>query len=121
MIAKGASFCLFSGTSGIIVALIAVGISFLRTEKVEHRRGNQIQALVGPTQELTLHFDQPQATKLLSAAGYTGSEIQAGPRFAGHHLFVWRFHRGHRVRAFRRCRNCADRNHARYVRALKQD
>ena len=75
---KGRKFLFVLGTSGIIVALVAVGISFLRTEKVSIDAGNQIQALVSPTQELTLHFDQPQAMQLLSAAGYTGSEIEAG-------------------------------------------
>ena len=75
---KGRKFLFVVGTSGIIVALFAVGVSFLRTEKVSIDAGNQIQALVSPTQELTLHFDQPQAMKLLSAAGYTGSEIEAG-------------------------------------------
>jgi MFS family permease len=75
---KGRKFLFVLGTSGIIAALVAVGISFLRTEQVSIDAGNQIQALVSPTQELTLHFDQPQAMKLLSAGGYTGSEIQAG-------------------------------------------
>jgi SP family myo-inositol transporter-like MFS transporter 13 len=75
---KGRKFLFVLGTSGIIVALVAVGISFLRTEKVSIDAGDQIQALVSPTQELTLHFDTPQAMKLLSTAGYTGGEIQAG-------------------------------------------
>jgi MFS transporter, SP family, solute carrier family 2 (myo-inositol transporter), member 13 len=75
---KGRKFLFVLGTSGIIVALIAVGISFLRTEKVSVDAGNQIQALVGPEQELRLHFDPAQAKTLLFQVGYTGNEIQAG-------------------------------------------
>ena len=33
--------------------------------------------MVGPDQQLTLHFDQAEASRLLAAAGYTGSEIQS--------------------------------------------
>jgi len=33
--------------------------------------------MVGTDQQLTMHFDQAEAGKLLSAAGYTGSEIQS--------------------------------------------
>jgi len=75
---QGRKFLFVLGTSGIIVALVSVGISFLRTEKVSIDAGNQIQALVGPAQNLKLQFDPAQATKLLSAAGYTGNEIDAG-------------------------------------------
>ncbi len=75
---KGRKFLFVLGTSGIIVALVGVGISFLRTEKASIDAGSQIQALAGPAQELKLQFDPAQATKLLSAAGYTGNEIQAG-------------------------------------------
>jgi MFS transporter, SP family, solute carrier family 2 (myo-inositol transporter), member 13 len=55
-----------------------VGISFLRTEKLSVDVGSQIQALVSPAQELTLRFDPAEATKLLSTAGHTGNEIDAG-------------------------------------------
>ena len=33
--------------------------------------------MVGPDQQLTLHFDQAEADTLLAAAGYTGSDIQS--------------------------------------------
>ena len=75
---KGRKFLFVLGTSGIIVALVSVGISFMRTEKVSIDAGNQIQALVGPTQQLKLQFAPSQAGKLLSDAGYTGSEIEPG-------------------------------------------
>jgi MFS transporter, SP family, solute carrier family 2 (myo-inositol transporter), member 13 len=75
---KGRRFLFVLGTSGIIVALVWVGIAFLRTEKLSIDVGGQIQALVNPTQELSLRFDPAEATKLLSAAGHTGNEIDAG-------------------------------------------
>jgi MFS transporter, SP family, solute carrier family 2 (myo-inositol transporter), member 13 len=75
---KGRRFLFILGTSGIIVALVWVGISFLRTEKLNVDVGSQIQALVSPAQELTLRFDPAEATKLLSTAGHTGNEIDAG-------------------------------------------
>jgi MFS transporter, SP family, solute carrier family 2 (myo-inositol transporter), member 13 len=75
---KGRRFLFILGTSGIIVALVWVGISFLRTEKLSVDVGSQIQALVSPAQELTLRFDPAEATKLLSTAGHTGNEIDAG-------------------------------------------
>jgi MFS transporter, SP family, solute carrier family 2 (myo-inositol transporter), member 13 len=75
---KGRRFLFVLGTSGIIVALVWVGIAFLRTEKLSIDVGGQIQALVNPTQELSLRFDPAEATKLLSAAGHSGNEIDAG-------------------------------------------
>jgi MFS family permease len=75
---KGRKFLFVLGTSGIIVALVSVGILFMRTEKVSIDAGSQIEALVGPSQQLKLKFDPQQAGKLLSAAGYTGSEIDPG-------------------------------------------
>lgn len=75
---KGRKFLFVLGTSGIIVALVTVGTLFLRTENVSVDARDSIQNLAGANQELTLHFDQAEASKLLSAAGYTGSDIQAG-------------------------------------------
>jgi MFS family permease len=74
---KGRRFLFILGTSGIIVSLIGVGILFLRTEKANVDSRQAIQSMIGPSQELTLHFDRPQAEKLLAAAGYTGNEINA--------------------------------------------
>ena len=66
---KGRRFLFILGTSGIIVALIAVGTLFLRTEKVSVDARGVVQQMVGPDQELTLHFDQAEAAELLAAAG----------------------------------------------------
>jgi SP family myo-inositol transporter-like MFS transporter 13 len=74
---KGRRFLFILGTSGIIVALITVGTLFLRTEKVGVDSRDVVQQMVAPNQELTLHFDPVEASKLLTAAGYTGSDIQS--------------------------------------------
>ena len=74
---KGRKFLLTLGTAGIIVAMIGVGILFLRTEKFSVDCRGPIQAMVGPSQELTLHFDRAEADKLLAAQGYTGSDIRS--------------------------------------------
>ena len=74
---KGRRFLFILGTSGIIVALVTVGTLFLRTEKVGIDSRELVQQMVGPSQELTLHFDQAEASKLLADAGYTGSDIQS--------------------------------------------
>jgi MFS family permease len=72
---KGRKFLLVLGTSGIIVSMVAVGVLFLGTEKQSVDCRNQVQAMVGPSQELTLRFDQAEAGRLLAAEGYTGSNI----------------------------------------------
>jgi len=74
---KGRRFLFILGTSGIIVSLIGVGILFLRTEKVSVDSRGLVQQMVGPSQELTLHFDRAEADKMLAAAGYSGSDIQS--------------------------------------------
>jgi SP family myo-inositol transporter-like MFS transporter 13 len=74
---KGRKFLLTLGTSGIIVALVGVGILFLRTEKVSLDTRELVQAMVGQNQELTLHFDQAEAGKLLTAKNYTGNDIKS--------------------------------------------
>ncbi len=74
---KGRRFLFILGTSGIIVSMIGVGTLFLRTEKVSVDTRQQIQQMVGPSQEMTLPFDQAEAARLLAAAGYTGSDIQS--------------------------------------------
>jgi MFS family permease len=74
---KGRRFLFILGTSGIIVSLIGVGTLFLRTEKANVDTRPIVQQMVGTDQQLTMHFDQAEAGKLLSAAGYTGSEIQS--------------------------------------------
>jgi SP family myo-inositol transporter-like MFS transporter 13 len=72
---KGRKFLLVLGTTGIIVSLVAVGIVFLGTERKSVDCRNQVQSMVGPSQELTLRFDPTEARRLLAAEGYTGSDI----------------------------------------------
>jgi hypothetical protein len=74
---KGRRFLFILGTSGIVVALVSVGILFLRTERAGVDSRQLVQQVVGPNQELTLHFDRAEAAKLLTDAGYTGSDIQS--------------------------------------------
>ncbi|HEX4758385.1 MAG TPA: MFS transporter [Terracidiphilus sp.] len=74
---KGRRFLFILGTSGIIVALVSVGVLFLRTEKAGVDSRQLVQQMVAPGQQLTLRFDRAEAAKLLTDAGYTGSEIQS--------------------------------------------
>ena len=75
---KGRKFLLILGTSGIILSLVGVGILFLRTEKVSLDARAQVQGMVIPNQEMTLHFDRDQAAQLLAAQGDAGKRIEAG-------------------------------------------
>jgi len=75
---KGRKFLLTLGTSGIIVSLVAVGILFLRTEKVSLDARSQVQALVTPRQELTLRFDRDKAAQLLASQSTASNQIDAG-------------------------------------------
>jgi MFS family permease len=72
---KGRKFLLVLGTSGIIVSLTAVGVLFLGTEKKSVDCRSQVQAMVGPSQELILRFDPAEASRLLDAEGYKGNDI----------------------------------------------
>ena len=74
---KGRRFLFIVGTSGIIASLVCVGILFIRTEKFSIDAGSQVQSMVAPNQELTLHFDQAEASSLLSAAGDAGKQIES--------------------------------------------
>jgi len=74
---KGRRFLFITGTSGIILSMIFVGILFLRTEKFSVDAGPQIQSMVGADQQLTLRFDPTEAGKLLAAQGTAGSQIDS--------------------------------------------
>ncbi|MGO9337597.1 MAG: MFS transporter [Terracidiphilus sp.] len=74
---KGRRFLFIVGTSGIIVSLVGVGILFLRTEKFSFDAGSQVQSMVAPDQELTLHFDPATATKLLAAQSSDTGQIDS--------------------------------------------
>jgi MFS family permease len=75
---KGRKFLLILGTSGIIISMVGVGILFLRTEKVSLDARAQVQAMITPSQELTLPFNRAEASQLLSAQGDAGKRIDAG-------------------------------------------
>jgi MFS family permease len=74
---KGRRFLFIVGTSGIILSLVGVGILFLRTEKFSVDAGAQVQAMVAPNQELTLHFDPAIANKLLADQGSATGQIDS--------------------------------------------
>ncbi len=74
---KGRRFLLIMGTSGVIAALVSVGLLFIRTEKLSVDCRDAIQAMVGPGQELTLRFDPAEASKLLASAGYASPSIES--------------------------------------------
>ncbi len=74
----GRRFLLILGTSGIIVSMIAVGLLFFKTESLSLDSRNQVQAMVGPDQDLTLRFNRDQAARLLAASGDAGRQIESG-------------------------------------------
>jgi SP family myo-inositol transporter-like MFS transporter 13 len=73
----GRRFLFIVGTSGIIVSMITVGTLFLRTEKLSFNAGDQVQSMVGPDQQLSLRFDQAEASRLLAAGGEAGKQIES--------------------------------------------
>jgi MFS family permease len=74
---KGRKFLLILGTSGIIVSIIGVGILFLKTEKLSVDSRDAVQTLVSPSQNLSLRFDQAEATRLLATQGSAASPIDS--------------------------------------------
>ncbi len=75
---KGRKFLFILGTSGIIVSVVSVGLLFLTTEKLSLDSRTTVQAMVTPSQELTLRFDQDEASRLLSAQGDAAGQIDSG-------------------------------------------
>jgi len=74
---KGRKFLFVLGTSGIIVAMVTVGLMFLGTEKRSVNCRDQIQAMVGADQELTVPFDRAEAERLIAAQGGAANGISA--------------------------------------------
>jgi len=72
---KGRKFLFVLGTSGIILAMLIVGTLFRQTEKQNVDCREQIQALVGPNQQITYQFNQAEAERLLAAAGASSAAI----------------------------------------------
>ena len=54
---KGRKFLLVTGTSGVIVSLVAVGTLFLRTEKARYDARDAVQTLVTNGDSLSVKFD----------------------------------------------------------------
>jgi SP family myo-inositol transporter-like MFS transporter 13 len=75
---KGRKFLLVLGTSGIIVSIVTVGILFLKTEMLSLDTRSAVQAMVGPGQDLTVRFDQAEASRLLAAQGKPAGMIDSG-------------------------------------------
>jgi MFS family permease len=74
---KGRKFLLILGTSGIIASLVGVGILFLRTETVSLDARAQVQALITPSQDLTLRFTPAEASQLLAEQANSTDQIDA--------------------------------------------
>jgi MFS family permease len=74
---KGRRFLFILGTSGIIVSLISVGTLFLKTERLSVDSRDQVQAMVGPNQDLMLRFDPNEAKRFLDAKGSAGQRIES--------------------------------------------
>ena len=66
---------LIAGTIGIILSMSAVGTLFLRTEARHVDTRDYVQAMVTSSQELSLHFDQAEATRLISRADTHGIHV----------------------------------------------
>ena len=72
---RGRRFLLVTGTAGIIVAMVGVGLLFRSTEKIGVDCRDAVQSMVGPDQDLTLRFDPAEASRLLTGAGNAGQGI----------------------------------------------
>ena len=72
---KGRKFLLITGTAGIIAAMVSVGLLFRATEKIGVDCRDAVQALVGPSQDLTLRFDPAEAGRLSNGHGAAASSI----------------------------------------------
>jgi len=62
---KGRRFLLLTGTTGIVLSMVSVGLLFRTTERIGVDCRDAVQALVSPNQDLTLRFDPAEANRLL--------------------------------------------------------
>ena len=76
---RGRKFLLSAGSAGIIVSLVAVGLTFRSTERLRVDCRAAVQKLVLPDQKLSLPFDSASAARLLSTAGEAGKSISGRP------------------------------------------
>ncbi len=105
---KGRKFLFILGTSGIIVALTAVGILFLRTERVsvETAPTGATNGWTRPAARVALRSTRSE--QAACGCGLHGRGYRERSGFAGHHLFVRRFHGGYQLCAVRRSCGVAD-------------
>jgi MFS transporter, SP family, solute carrier family 2 (myo-inositol transporter), member 13 len=76
---RGRKFLLSVGSAGIIVSLVAVGLTFRSTEKLRVDCREAVQAAVAPDQTLALPFDSASAGRLLGTAGSAGAAVAGRP------------------------------------------
>jgi MFS family permease len=74
---SGRRFLLILGTAGMIASLVSVGVLFFRTEKQSVDCRSLLQASVGASQEMTVHFDPAEAARLLSAQVGADNQIKS--------------------------------------------
>jgi hypothetical protein len=72
---KGRKFLFILGTCGIMLSMVIVGTLFKQSEKQNVDCRDQIQALVGPDQQLAVHFDSAEARHLLAVKPGAASGI----------------------------------------------
>lgn len=63
---KGRKFLLSLGSAGIVVSLTCTGILFYRTEKLRVDARDAVQAMVGPSQSVSIRYDAKTAATLLA-------------------------------------------------------
>jgi MFS transporter, SP family, solute carrier family 2 (myo-inositol transporter), member 13 len=71
---KGRKFLLSIGTAGVILALVCTALLFHRTERTRVDAREAVQAMVGPDQKLSLHYDPKTADAFLGRNGVSGNE-----------------------------------------------
>jgi MFS family permease len=76
---KGRKFLLSIGTAGIVVSLLAVGITFRRTESRRLDCAPAVQALVTADQRVAMSFRGAQAGAILASAGESGRVLAERP------------------------------------------
>lgn len=76
---KGRKFLLSLGSAGIIVSLLAVGLTFRRTESQRVDCRDAVQALVKPGQRVDVPFHGSSAAALLARTGASGRALAGHP------------------------------------------
>jgi MFS family permease len=76
---RGRKFLLSVGSAGIILSLLAVGLTFRSTERLRVDCREAVQSAVGGDQRLSLAFNGAAASRLLDSAGDAGRRIAVGP------------------------------------------